>query len=480
MPRPEPAAAPVLRVLTGRRAESAVALRLPFRFGAVTLTRAREAHVALRVAGEDGREAVGMASELLVPKWFDKNPQHDDERNVADLRASIDDALARLRTTVPGSAFDLSLQMSTAALEACVLRGGEALVAGYGPALLDRALLDALCQLEDCTFFQALQWNRVGFAPQRVDPSLDDRQASSYLAGLKSSRSIAARHTVGLLDPLRRGEQGHDVDDARPVALEDVIARHGVDHFKLKIGGDVEADCQRLERIAQVLDASARWPYRVTIDGNEQYREVAQVQELLQRMRASPGLERLRRAVLLLEQPLARDRALRHDVRELARDVPVVVDESDDGYDAFLRARRMGYAGVFSSKQCKGLYKSLLNGLRVACLNERGEQPPAILCAEDLSCQPGLSLQQDLVLVDALGVGHVERNGHHFGAGLDVEPLGRVFQASHPDLYDAAYGRVFARVHAGRMSTASLACAGHACTAESRHAMMACHFQDLG
>ena len=38
----------------------------------------------------------------------------------------------------------------------------------------------------------------------------------------------------------------------------------------------------------------------------------------------------------------------------------MLIDESDDGLDAFPRARALGYAGV-SSKMCKGLYKSLLN-----------------------------------------------------------------------------------------------------------------------
>ena len=36
----------------------------------------------------------------------------------------------------------------------------------------------------------------------------------------------------------------------------------------------------------------------------------------------------------------------------------MIVDESDDALDAFVRARAKGYRGV-SSKTCKGIYKSL-------------------------------------------------------------------------------------------------------------------------
>ena len=34
-------------------------------------------------------------------------------------------------------------------------------------------------------------------------------------------------------------------------------------------------------------------------------------------------------------------------------------------YDAFPRARKLGYRGI-SSKSCKGIYKSLINGARAA------------------------------------------------------------------------------------------------------------------
>src|SRR5258708_3998064 len=67
--------------------------RLPFRFGVVTLEEAPQAFVRARIRLENGKEAEGAAAELLVPKWFDKNPALSNEENLSQLRASL--ALAR-------------------------------------------------------------------------------------------------------------------------------------------------------------------------------------------------------------------------------------------------------------------------------------------------------------------------------------------------------------------------------------------------
>ena len=63
-------------------------------------------------------------------------------------------------------------------------------------------------------------------------------------------------------------------------------------YYKLKVAGDVEADLERLTRIAAVLDRDAG-DYRATLDGNEQYDDVEGIAELWRRMRETPALERL-------------------------------------------------------------------------------------------------------------------------------------------------------------------------------------------
>jgi hypothetical protein len=69
--------------------ERDVVLRMPFRFGVVTLTRSPQAFARARIRLADGRTGVGMAAELLAPKWFDKNPALSNEDNFEQLRAAL-------------------------------------------------------------------------------------------------------------------------------------------------------------------------------------------------------------------------------------------------------------------------------------------------------------------------------------------------------------------------------------------------------
>ncbi|HEX2333113.1 MAG TPA: mandelate racemase, partial [Burkholderiales bacterium] len=243
--------------------ERPVKLRMPFRFGVVTLTEAPQAFVRSRIVLENGREAEGAAAELLAPKWFDKNPALSNEQNFEQLRATMrrarDDYLAGGLNTAYGHS-----------------RPTVGLVENFGPALLDRALLDALCRALGISFYQAVKTNVPGI----TFPELD---MPRFLASLRPADGIAARHTVGLLDPMTLRDVKHGVYDGLPETLEQVIARYGHRWFKLKVGGDVRADVARLSAIAAVLDRIDE-PYHASLDGNEQYENATQVLELLEAM----------------------------------------------------------------------------------------------------------------------------------------------------------------------------------------------------
>jgi hypothetical protein len=245
-----------------------------------------------------------------------------------------------------------------------------------------------------------------------------------------------------------------------PETLEEVVAVYGQHHFKLKVGGDVDADIDRLVRIASVLDRSAQ-PYFATLDGNEQYEEMAGIADLWQRIQADRRLARLAGSILFIEQPVKRSHALERPVEGI--DKPVIIDESDDSLEAFPRARALGYSGV-SSKTCKGLYKSLVNGARCARWNAEAKAARYFMSAEDLTIQAGLALQQDLALVSLLGISHVERNGHHYVNGMAALPRGeqQAFLATHPDLYEHSHGAVRVRIKDGTLAIDSLGCAGFA------------------
>ena len=165
--------------------------------------------------------------------------------------------------------------------------------------------------------------------------------------------------------------------------------------------------------------------------------------------------------MLFIEQPIKRQNALACDVSALARDKPVIIDESDDSLEAFPRARALGYAGV-SSKTCKGLYKSILNAARCRKWNSEGGK--LFMSAEDLTIQPGLALQQDLALVNLLGITHVERNGHHYVNGMAALPQSEqhAFLAAHPDLYESSHGATRVAIRNGMLAIGSLDCPGYA------------------
>jgi len=429
-------AAPRFRVAAIELLERDVRLRMPFRFGVVTLTESPQAFVRARIRLEDGREAEGAAAELLAPKWFDKDPALSNEDNYDQLRAS----LGRAREQY------LAHEARTAWAHASP---GKGLVENYGPALLDRALLDALCRALGVSFYRAVQANLVGAG------AFEGIDLGAFFATLKPRVALAARHTVGLVDPITAADQKSRVNDGLPETLEEVVARYGQRYFKLKVGGDMPADVERLSAIAAVLDRIAD-PYHVSLDGNEQYEDMQGVAALWAAMTAAPRLRRLVDSVLFIEQPVKRSRALERKVEGI--DKPVIIDESDDSLDAFPRAKALGYRGV-SSKTCKGLYKSLINRARCAQWGDG-----YFMSGEDLTIQAGLALQQDTALVSLLGLTHLERNGHHYVNGMAGLPPAEqdAFLAAHPDLYERSHGAVRVRIAEGMLSIGSLDCPGYA------------------
>lgn len=450
-----------LKVLDVDMFEQPFRLRMPFRFGVITVTHGLQAYARVRVHLEDGREGWGYAAEALGAKWFDKNPALADEQNIEQLRKAIEIASDAYRAAPFMTAFDLYAEHYRAQLDAGATVELLPLVASYGPALLDRAVLDAMCRIWGISFWTAMRANLVGMRSHAIAPDLAGFDFDAFLASLEPGRTIEARHTVGLVDPIVAADQpaGTRVGDGLPETLEEVVATYGNRYFKLKVSGRLDADLERLVRIAGVLD-TIRGPVQITLDGNEQYEDIEAVAALWSAMEAEPALQRLCASTLFVEQPIKRQVALVRSVQPLARFRPVIIDESDGDLDAFPRARALGYSGV-SSKNCKGFYKSLMNLARCRQWNAAGADG-YFMSGEDLTTQAGLSVQQDLALASLLGLTHVERNGHHFIDGFAGRPLGETqdFLRVHPDLYHAQRGRVRLDIAHGLLQIGSLECAG--------------------
>jgi len=423
--------------------ERRVPFRHPFRFGAVTVNEAPQlfVHVTIEV---DGQRSTGAAAELMVPKWFNKDPSLSADDTVDQLRQSA--VIARslyLEQTKPDTAFGLHAARNGTQAATCGKAGIPPLAANFGTAEIDKAILDALLRAARTDFFTGMRDNVAGL-DRRLTPDLDDTAVSDFLTGRKVSQRIAVRYTIGMLDTL---------DSVR----EAIRAKYRF--FKIKLCGDPEKDRVRLSELAALLGDS---DYQATLDANEQYRSIGDLDTLVKALQTDTALRAFAGRLLYIEQPFARENTWNFDLRSLATTVAFIIDEADDSYDAFPRAKILGYRGV-SSKSCKGLYKSLLNGARAARWNKAGGD--FFISAEDLTCQAGLAIQQDNALVAFHGLKHAERNGHHYVDGFANTPAleAESFLAAHSDLYEKSDGIVRLAVHDGTVTTEPLAVPGFAC-----------------
>ncbi len=434
------------------------ATRLPFRFGIVTLTGTPLLTARVEIS-LNGTTSVGFAADLCVPKWFEKDPRKSVREDVQALFASARRAATAFEGKT-GTPFALWWRAHRRCTEGD-LAGGVRLLDGFGVALVERAMIDAVCRAEGISFPTAIAENRLGFEPGVLLPETTDVPVSALVAN-PTPTEVVVRHTVGGLDPLRRDDVPPSLvlGDDHPVALEDDIARFGLRAFKLKAGGDPDHDLARLLDIVRVVEEAGAADPLYTLDANESYTEPAEIGRLLDRLEADPDGRRLLEGLAYLEQPMPRERTLdpttRDAIRPLAERVPLLIDEADDRVGAFAEARAIGYRGV-SVKNCKGVFRALAN--RALCVSTAGDPDAAFQTSEDLTNLPVLSLQQDLTTLAVLGLAHSERNGHHFFPGLDVIPPAEAEGAleRHPALYARRGDRIVLDVRDGRLD---LSCAG--------------------
>jgi hypothetical protein len=428
--------------------ERPVAFVRPFRFGAVTVNAAPQAFVRVELEVEGKGVFTGASAELMVPKWFDKRPHLEIADTVDELRQSL--AIARdLYRAQSGyiSAFGLHAACINDQIKACAAADIPPLAAAFGPAEIDKAVLDALLRGLGLNFFDGMAANVAGLTA-RLTPDLGHDDIATFLAGRKPLARVALRHTVGLDDVLE-GEGG----------VADIEENSGARYFKLKMNGDPEADAARLTKIGDAL-TTLPYDYKVTLDANEQYADLSALGALVDRLDHDAALKPIASKLLYIEQPMPRDITRQSPLGALSSR-NFIIDEADDSWDAFPAAKALGYRGI-SSKSCKGFYKSIANATRAAAWSGQGEH--YFITGEDLTCQAGLGVQQDLALGALIGVTHAERNGHHYVDGFGTAPVAEAeaFLEAHPDLYRRDGDVIRLRIHNGDLLTGSLTSAGFA------------------
>lgn len=462
MPAATLSSSPPVRVLAVEFGVRPMTLRLPFKFGAVTLTRCPQVFVRATVDCGAHGTTEGLAAELMVPRWFDKRPDQTQADNVLHLRQALEAAADAYTAAEAAPAFALFARHYESLMARGAALGHTALSTAFGQAVMDRAVLDALCRATQVSVYTAMQRNMVGIADTPLMDDLRSWDWNGWLANRAPADHLQARHTIGLLDVL----EGNAEDAVGlPVSLPAVVRRYGHRYFKIKLGGNPDADLQRLDAVLAALDTIAPC-HRFTLDGNEQYADAHALRALCDGLRLLPRLAARPEALLYLEQPLPRDGSMDPALRELRTPAPLLLDEADGTLDAFPTGRAHGWRGV-SSKACKGFYKAVINRARCDRWNSINAVGRYFMSAEDLTCQAGLAVQQDLALASLLGLQHCERNGHHYVDGFGSAPADEqaAFAAAHGDLYETTAGRPRLAIRDGRIAIGTLAQPGFAHTA---------------
>ncbi len=414
-------------------------------------------HVRMVVRNEQGRTTFGCSADRLSVRWLDKRPGRDQDlkrRELVDLIYAARDVY--LDEPSFDDPFAMWLRCHRQVMALGRSRGQEDLTSSFASALIERAMLDGVCRLAGKSLYEMVRDDRLGFRPEKVHPELAGRQLAAWLPPRPVTR-FRIRHTVGLADPLVAADLPADqrVNDGLPETLAEYVKTDGLTAFKVKICGRPERDLARLRKIWQVIPHGPETI--ITLDANEAYKDVAPLAAFVRRLRE--GSRELFDRIIYIEQPLQRgltlEAATEPAIRRLAELKPLVIDEADGTLDAFKRAHAIGYAGT-SCKNCKGLFKSLLNRALVAHYNAGGEA--TFVTGEDLQNLPIVPLHQDFVALSILGVEHCERNGHHYNDGLSMltdREKAHVAER-HRDLYRRGQDEWFLDIREGRVDCASL------------------------
>jgi len=256
------------------------------------------------------------------------------------------------------------------------------------------------------------------------------------------------------------GEKIRDLRKRQGLTQKALAERIGIAQASLsglELGTSKAPASANLLKIAAVLARDCGDDYAFSLDGNESFRDPAVFAAQMRALLAEPTLHKFWPKLLFIEQPLHRDVALTPAASWSAwpERPPIIIDESDAELGSLPTALELGYAGT-SHKNCKGIFK----GVGHACLLalRRSAGLPAMLSGEDLSNVGPVALLQDLAVQAALGVTSIERNGHHYFAGLAQFPaaIQQHMLAHHGDLYTrSAAGWPRLDVRGGKMALGS-------------------------
>ena len=347
--------------------------RTPIKFGAVVMPGGSFATAHVTVSNRDGDTATGTGGVLLADFWAYPTAAHDHpERD--RMMCTATEMYGKLVTDYAGYGhpLDIVMHLEPELERICRLIENDFDMTEEFPLLatsvsmspLDAALHDAFGVVNGIDTY-------AGYGPEHMEFDLS-RHLGTEFAGkfphdyLRPAYKpqLPLFHLVGGLDKLSKDELGEDDPrDGLPVSLDQWIAKEGLYCLKVKLlGTDLDWDLNRILDVDAVaretLGPTRSADLAYSVDTNEQCESPAYCVELLSRLRA----ERPEAfdAVLYVEQPTERELgAHRHDMRELGRIKPVIIDESLTEQSAYDLAMELGWSGI-AMKTGKGHTGSLL------------------------------------------------------------------------------------------------------------------------
>ncbi|MFP6618358.1 MAG: hypothetical protein VB877_03355, partial [Pirellulaceae bacterium] len=303
-------------------------VRIPFRYANTCLTRCPQAVMGIVVEIEGTRQ-VGFSGDCLPPGWFDKSPDKTFETQINEMLEAVDEATEQFAQTMrePVTLFEGWKPVYDHVHAWAETRGLPPLVAAFGISFVERAMMDAIARHASMSFDQAVRRGLYGIRPAEIHEALEGHEVRDWLPA-QPAGSIYVRHTIGLSDPLTVADipPGEQLNDGFPQAFEEYVRDDGISYLKVKVANDTDADLERIRQIAAIVERYRGRNYRVTLDGNEQYKQPGDLDALIDSIRACPKLADFWRNILVVEQPLDRqialDPASTDGIRELGKVKP--------------------------------------------------------------------------------------------------------------------------------------------------------------
>jgi L-alanine-DL-glutamate epimerase-like enolase superfamily enzyme len=403
-----------MRVLEVRTSYEDYPYRTPLKFGGTVVDKVTLLNVHVMARGRNGLTVEGFGSMPLGNVWSFPSKQLTYDQTLAAMKnlaakiASITEKLGEW-----GHPIDLNLTAEPEYFKAAVeVSQGMAepippLCTIVTASPFDAAMHDAYGKLHRVNCFQALGplFMRNDLA-HYLGPEFKGEKLDLYIPPAPAPQ-LPLYHLVGAVDPITAEDVKQKVGDGLPENLPEWIRYNGITHIKIKLNGDDRQwDMDRVIRVHQAATGTVPADFVYSLDFNEKCPNVQYLLDFLHDLKQrSPDAFR---RIQYVEQPTARDLKAHpnDDVHEAAKIVPVVIDESLTGIDAFLLALKMGYSGA-ALKACKGQSQSLL----IAALAIKRN---VFLCVQDLTC-PGASLVHSVTLAAHVpGVKAIEANARQY------------------------------------------------------------------